>query len=256
MEKHEYSAKKKKKKQLDKFLRVWDWIIGLALLLGLSISGSILVYQWWDRRQQIARLQAQLAQAQALQKEAQREYELQELNLISVASLAESPAIHSFFTDLLKTYSEKFSKSKRLDASQLPLKFESLYSDPQTGNGFGAMGRCFTETIIYPYQQKIAIISLNRLYLLNKLGTDRYFTSNDYSYIDISFDKMIDTCSHELAHYIQFIKHGKSSCKSDLILGNENYDEELAQEHKEWTEEIFGMIKQEYSEWEKRWKEI
>jgi hypothetical protein len=173
-----------------------------------------------------------------------------------MASLAESPAIHSFFSDLLKTYSEKFSKSKRLDTSQLPLKFESLYSDPQTGNGFGVMGRCFTETIIYPYQQKIAIISLNRLYLLNKLGTDRYFTSDDYSYIDISFDKMIDTCSHELAHYIQFIKHGKSSCESDLILGSGKYSEELAKEHEEFTQEIYQLIKNDFPKLEKQWNEV
>jgi hypothetical protein len=145
----------------------------------------------------------------------------------------------------------------------LPLKFESLYSDPKTGNGYGEMGRCITETFIYPIPQKEANISLNRLYLLNKLGTDRYFTSNpqesdDYSYIDVSFDKMIDTCSHELAHYIQLVKHDKSSCESDLILRNGNYDEELAKEHKEFTQETYGMIKnsEEYLEWEKRWKEI
>jgi hypothetical protein len=120
--------------------------------------------------------------------------------------------------------------------SELPLKFKGLYYDPKTGNGYGEMGKC--ETLIYPTNQKIANISLNRLYLLNKLGHNRYFTSNpkeskDYSYLDISFDKMLNTCCHELAHYIQLVKHGKSSCKSDLILRNGNYSAELAQEHKE-----------------------
>ena len=65
---------------------------------------------------------------------------------------------------------------------------------------------------------------------------------------------MIRTCSHELAHYIQLVKHGKSSCESDLILRNGNYSVELAQKHKEWTEEIYQIIKNspEYSEWERK----
>ena len=53
------------------------------------------------------------------------------------------------------------------------------------------------ETVIYPANQKETNISLNSLYLLNKFGHDKYFTnrpeeSGDYTYIDISFDKMID----------------------------------------------------------------
>ena len=120
----------------------------------------------------------------------------------------------------------------------MPLKFESLYSDPKTGNGFGEMGNCFLEKVIYPIKQKVVNISLNRLYLLNKFGCDKYFTNNpresgDYTYIDISFKKMINTCCHEIAHYIQLVKHGKSSCESDLRLGNGKYDKELAREHKE-----------------------
>jgi len=115
------------------------------------------------------------------------------------------------------------------------------------------MGRCFTEKIIYPTKQKEINISLNRLYLLNKFGHDRYFTDypqGDYSCLDISFDKMIKTCSHELAHYIQLVKHGKSSCESDLKLENGNYDRELAREHKKFTQEIHQLIKnsEEYSE--------
>jgi len=109
------------------------------------------------------------------------------------------------------------------------------------------MGRCFPHQVIYPHQVKEINISLNRLYLLNKFGQDKYFTSNpqygDYSYLDISFDKMIGTCSHELAHYFQLVKHGKSSCESDLVLNNGNYDGKLAREHKEFTGEIYGIVK-------------
>jgi hypothetical protein len=67
---------------------------------------------------------------------------------------------------------------------------------------------------------------------------------------------MLETCSHELAHYIQLVKWGLSSCESDLILGNRNYSERLAKEHKVFTQEIYQLIKEEYSEWERRWKEI
>lgn len=145
----------------------------------------------------------------------------------------------------------------------MPLVFEGLHSDQKTGNGYGKMGHCALEEVFYPFKQKIANISLNHLYLLNKLGHSKYFTSNpkisdDYSYIDIIFDKMIDTCSHEITHYIQLVKWGKSSCESDLILSNGNYNEELAREHEEFTQEIYQLIKNsaEYSEWERRWNEI
>ena len=92
---------------------------------------------------------------------------------------------------------------------------------------------------------------------MNKFGCDKYFTNNpgisgDYSYIDISFKKMIDTIGHEIAHYIQLVKYGKSSCESDLRLGNGKYDEELAREHKEWTEEIYQLIKAELPELERK----
>src|SRR5437660_1156209 len=76
----------------------------------------------------------------------------------------------------------------------------------------------------------------NQLYLFNKFGHDKYFTSyhqGDYFYLDISFEKMLKTCSHELAHYFQLVKHEKTSCESDLKLGNGKYDEELAKEQKE-----------------------
>lgn len=61
---------------------------------------------------------------------------------------------------------------------------------------------------------------------------------------------MLDTCSHELAHYIQYVKHDKSSCESDLKLENGKYDKKLAGEHKEFTQEIYQLIKNsaEYSE--------
>jgi hypothetical protein len=117
------------------------------------------------------------------------------------------------------------------------------------------MGMCWKE-------QKSAKISLNRLYLLNKFGHDKYFTSNphnsnDFTYSFINFAEMLHTCSHELIHYIQYIKHGRSSCESDLMLKTGKYDEKLAKEHEKWTKEIYEMISNSgHSELEKKWKSI
>jgi hypothetical protein len=70
------------------------------------------------------------------------------------------------------------------------------------------MVHCSPREIIYPKPAKEINISLNHLYLLNKFGVDKYFASNpeqsgDYAYTDISFNKMLETISHELSHYIQ-----------------------------------------------------
>ncbi|CAG8748552.1 14553_t:CDS:1, partial [Cetraspora pellucida] len=55
-----------------------------------------------------------------------------------------------------------------------------------------------------------------------------------------------------------YVKHNKSSCESDLMLNNGEYDGELAREHERFTQEIYGMVKnsEEYGEWKKRRKEI
>jgi len=69
---------------------------------------------------------------------------------------------------------------------------------------------------------------------------------------------MIKNCSHELVHYLQFVKRGRSSCKSDLEINNGNCDHLLVQEHKIITRQIYQLIttSSEYSQRETRWKEI
>lgn len=250
-----------KKTLLDRASKIWLWITVIFLALGLILIGNSIYQEQKEqiRQQEITNLQSRLQELQAQKDQVHQQYQLQTFHLISTATLAKSPTTHSFFTNLLTTYAEKFAKIKQLDISDLPLSFEGFYLDEKTGKGFGEMGRCGLETIIYPIRQKVVKISLNHLYLLNKFGHEEYFTSSpqgDCSCLDISFKKMLKTCSHELAHYIQLVKHGKSICESDLILGNGEYDKELAKEHEEFAKEIYGMIKQEYSEWEKRWREV
>lgn len=123
------NSENKSKKQLLK--RIWDWIKISSLLLGL-FCGSILIYQWWDRKQKLEKLQAQLKELQEPKDQAQKQYQLQDINLISTNDLVNSPKIHVFFSDLLRNYAEKFAKSKELDTSQLPLKFAGFYSDEKT----------------------------------------------------------------------------------------------------------------------------
>jgi hypothetical protein len=196
--------------------------VSLLFLITILISGYILIYQ-----HQTA-LREREQELQELREQRQQQYDLQQEHLISIGGLVNNPKIHAFFTDLLRNNAEKFANSKNLDVSPLPLKFEGFYSD-RVHEKMRDMGRCWRE-------QKTAKISLNRLYLLNKFGHDKYFTSNphssnDFTYSFIDFAEMFNTCSHELAHYFQFIKHNRSSCRSDLILKNGNYDERLAKEH-------------------------
>ncbi|CAG8577791.1 8370_t:CDS:2 [Ambispora gerdemannii] len=213
-------------------------------------SSSPISFAEQQKRQQLESLKAQLEQKK---QEAQQNYQAQKNYLELTATLAKSPQIQAFFTDLLTTYAQRFANSQNLDISHTPLVFEGLYWDKKTGHGFGEMGRCFRQTLFYPRHEKNIAIGLNRLYLLNKFDNNRYFPNypqGDFSYLDISFVSMIKTCSHEIAHYIQLIKHGKSSCESDLKLNNGKYNAELAKEHKEFTGEIYGMVKNsgEYSE--------
>jgi len=89
----------------------------------------------------------------------------------------------------------------------------------------------------------IIIISLNQFFLFNKLGHKRYFATPEL-YLNIDFNTLTETISHELAHYIQYIKYGKSSCESSgkkASSGNFLYPD-LVSEHVQFTQEIKQMI--------------
>lgn len=237
-----------------KKLNFYKWTSLFCLLLAL-ISGGVLIYQWWEKRQELAKLKTESEQEI-------QQYELQKNHLISINSLSQNPNIHKFFTDLLQTYARKFADNQNLNISHYPLIFAGFYSDEKISQGKGEMGRCSYHSLIYPYNDKTISISVNQLYLLNKFGHERYFATHpnqdSYFYLNINFATMMKTCSHELAHYLQFVKHGRSSCKSDLKANNGKYNSLLAQEHKEFTQQIKQLIatSPEYSYWEKKWKEI
>jgi hypothetical protein len=168
----------------------------------------------------------------------------QQLQLKESYSLAKSPSTNTFFTDLLNNYAKKFAKNKKIDISRIPLSFGGFYYDKKINQDSRAMGISHLPSISQSSPQDTFKISLNQLYLLNKFGHDEYFTNypKKYCFIDISFVQMMKICSHELAHYLQFVKNGKTSCKSDLELNNGNYDQELSKEHDDFTKEIYEMI--------------
>ena len=93
-----------------------QWIAIFAALLSL-ISGSVLLYQWWQVKQNAVKIQekeqilTQLEQKE--QVKAQQEYQEQQKQLPKVLDLAKNPAIHNFFNDLLCGYAYRaLQKSK------------------------------------------------------------------------------------------------------------------------------------------------
>ncbi|CAH1756011.1 24918_t:CDS:1 [Entrophospora sp. SA101] len=121
----------------------------------------------------------------------------------------------------------------------LSLIFGGFYQKSLSdGENQGEMGNCG-----YDEQNKLVIIKLNQLYLLNKLGHKRYFATPE-RYLMIDFSALTETISHELAHYIQFVKYGKSSCESSgkKDANGEFLAPELVKEHAQFTKEIKQMI--------------
>ena len=172
-----------------------------------------------------------------------KQYEIQKNYQELTANFSKNPKIQAFFTDLLTTYGRKFANIQQLNNSNYPLLFGGFYlGKKEDGENSKTLGNA-----LFTPENKQTVISLNQFYLLNKLGYSQFLT-NPYVSCEISFKKMIKTCSHEIAHYIQFVKYGESSCKSDL--GTDNYIAKLAKEHKEFTREIYQLIKNsgEYSE--------
>lgn len=243
-------------------IRVWQWITTLAVFFAL-ISGSFLLYHWWqikqtrakiqEREQVLSQLEQQEQQNQAKERQqAQQEYQKQQKQLPQVLTLANNPTIHQFFNDLLGGYAYRFAEKENLTAYCLPLKFGGFYSEPKQAENqkFRELGRASFNSV-----NQQAVISLNQVFLFNKLGYNRYFSTPEL-YLEIDFANLIKTCSHELSHYIQYVKYGESSCESDL--GTNKYIAWLAQEHKQFAKEIYQMItnSNEYSVLEKYWKAI
>ena len=96
-------------------------------------------------------------------------------------------------------------------------------------------------------EKQLVVITLNQLYLLNKLGHERYlpvFPQENITYLVIDFANLTETLAHELAHYTQFVKHGKSNCESSGKRNNNGKFRfpELVSEHAQFTQEIKQMI--------------
>jgi len=243
-------------------VKIHRWIITLAIILSL-FGGSFLLYKWWKNQQINSEIQAKeqtLNQLQQQNQEREREqalqiYQTQQKQLSQVLTLARNPTIQEFFNDLLQGYAYRFAKQQNLTDCCLPLKFGGFYQKPsQLGQQQGEMGNC-----LYQQNKQQVIISLNQIFLFNKLGHERYLADPE-CYLMIDFTSLTETLAHELAHYFQFIKYEQSSCESSGAKdANGNFlDPELVKEHTQFTQEIKQMIvnSTEYPTLKKYWKAI
>jgi hypothetical protein len=88
-----------------------------------------------------------------------------------VLNLAKNPTIHNFFNDLLLGYAYRFAQKQNLTAYCLSLTFGGFYQKTiSDGENHREMGNCCLE-------KEQVIISLNQVFLFNKLGHERYLTS-------------------------------------------------------------------------------
>lgn len=191
--------------------KIWHWIAILGVLLSL-ISGSLLLYQWWQNKQNTLKIQQkeqELNQAQQEQEKIFHQYQEQK-NWVNLTNpLANNPKIKQLFHNLLQIFADRYAKSKKIDNSHLPLYFGGFYQKPfLNGEKQGEMGHCELNE-----DNQLAIIRLNQLYLLNKLGHESYLASPE-SFLVIDLDTLTETMAHELSYYIQYVKHKKSSCES------------------------------------------
>ena len=93
-------------------------------MLGL-ICGGLLIYNWWSREKELAKLKSQLTHKE---QEAQQQYQLQKNYLVSTSPLVNSPEVHSFFSDLLRNYPEKFANKQGPSIfSNYPPNFAGFY---------------------------------------------------------------------------------------------------------------------------------
>lgn len=236
--------------------KLWEWV-KLACLFLTLIVGSVCLYQWWSKKTKLTELESRLEHLEKHLKNSTEQYQLQQQQLSNISSLAHKPALQKFFTNLLQTYSQKFADNQNIDLSAYPLNFGGFYP---IGNQIKNITQLEIQTkelgnASFNPKTKQIIISLNQLFLFNKLGHEQYFATPEL-HLEIDFNSLMKVISHELAHYFQFVEHGKSSCKSEL--DTNQYDLKLAQEHEQFTQQIYQLIKnsEEYPVWESEWNEV
>ena len=122
-------------------------------------------------------------------------------------SLSKSQRVHSCFDNFIKNSYWEFRKKKRISKKSYPevkfLGFKEFEIDNERlgyceSNEKGEEGKIPSEIELK--------ISLNRLYLLDKLGMNKLvkgYSDSQSSTIDASFNALIETIAHELAHAYQ-----------------------------------------------------
>jgi|SRR6185312_6008007 len=189
--------------------------------------------------------------------------------------LARNPEFHTRFDKLFRHFYQKAAEKKGV-ANDSRIEFEGFGRFYVEKKGkFGEMGFCeFNEKMatnqgkfIRTDEAKI-IININQVYLLNKIGMDKFFPETTKRLIVIDFDSLIETIAHEIAHAIQNAKnldnftvdpelpdskgnpgHVRSQCVSSGLRARKNPKDstefkypQLVVEHTKFTEEFKQMI--------------
>jgi LPXTG-motif cell wall-anchored protein len=194
-----------------------------------------------------------------------------------VSPLKNNPEIHSHLNNLLTTFYWKFREKKQINKSIHPqVNFQGFKGFDDFSEAT-EMGHCEALDLVEHWQEldgkkvegsnywtgTIAIV-LNQKLLLDKLGMDKWFSS-EREYLSVGFDELIGTTAHELAHAYQYITNlgkqqeelsqcestGRRDARGNLLFPG------LAAEHTQLTAEIKSMIEgsAEYREFKKWWEE-
>jgi hypothetical protein len=116
---------------------------------------------------------------------------------------------------LLQNYAKKFASSKNIDLYNYPLSFGGFCEMKKSGtNSLSSEINIKLGNAVFDTKNNQTIITINQFFLFSKLGHQYYFATPEL-YQEISFNKLMKCCSHELAHYLQFSKGRQSSCQSD-----------------------------------------
>ena len=209
---------------------------------------------------------------------------------VLTSPLARNPEFHTRFDKLFKHFYQKAAEKKGV-ANNPRIEFEGFgrFYVEEEGK-FGEMGFCeFIEKRVtnqgeFIRNEAIVNININQVYLLNKIGMDKFFPETTKSLIVINFDSLIETIAHEIAHAIQSAKnidnftvdaevpdaqgnpgHVRSQCTSSVAgvripedsteLTKPKYPQ-LVAEHTKFTEEFKQMIinSPEYKEFKVWWE--
>ncbi|RHZ36858.1 DUF4381 domain-containing protein [endosymbiont GvMRE of Glomus versiforme] len=188
-----------------------------------------------------------------------------------ISSLKDNSDIHSHIDNLISDAYWNFRQKKGIAKGKYnpEIDFRGFSGFEDYSNEITKMGHCASEVNVSwkaindekvagseVYKEWIKI-SLNQKLLLDRLGMDKWYSSENY-YLPVGFNELIATIAHELAHAYQNTinienEEGQSRSECESSGDKENYPQ-LVAEHASLTSEIKSMIEnsseyQSFKEW-------